>query len=89
MRVIIPFEKILSSRMLSKKLEVNTYIIIILPVVLYCCETWSLIFREELKLRVFENKVLRKILGAKREKLQENSESYTMLSYMHRNLRLT
>ena len=53
--------------MLSKK--VNTYKTIILPVVLYGCETWSLALREEHRLRVFENKVLRKIFGAKRNKI--------------------
>ena len=59
-------EKILSSRLLSKKLRVITYKTVILPVVLYVCETWSLMLREEHRLRVFENKVLRKIFGAKR-----------------------
>jgi hypothetical protein len=39
----------------------------ILPVVLYGCETWSLILREERRLRVFENRVLRKIFGPKRD----------------------
>jgi hypothetical protein len=43
------------------------YMTIILPVVLYGCETWSLTLREEHKLRVFENGVLRRILGPKRE----------------------
>jgi hypothetical protein len=38
---------------------------IILPVVLYGCETWSLTLREELKLRVFENRVLRRVFGPK------------------------
>ena len=62
-------EKILSSHLLSKKLKVNTYKTIILPVVLYGCETWSLIFREEHRLRVCENKLLGKISGAKRDKI--------------------
>ena len=52
-------EKILSSRLLSKKLKVETYKTIILPVLLCGCETWSLTLREEHRLRVFENKVLR------------------------------
>jgi hypothetical protein len=43
------------------------YKTIILPVVLYGCETWSLILREEHRLRVFENRVLRRILGPKRD----------------------
>ena len=59
-------EKILSSRLLSKKLKVNTSKTIILPVVLYGCETWFPTLREEHRLRVFENNALRKIFGAKR-----------------------
>ena len=59
-------EKILSSHLLSKKLKVNTYKTIILLVVLYACETWSLMLREEHRLRVFENKVLRKIFVTER-----------------------
>ena len=59
------FDKILSSHLLSKKLKVNTYITIILPVVLYGCETWSLTLREEHRLRVFKNKVFRKLFGAR------------------------
>ena len=42
---------------------------IILPVVLYDSETWSLTLREDHELRVFENKVLRKIFGAKRDEI--------------------
>ena len=49
-------EKILSSRLLSKKLKVKTYKTIMLLVLLYGCETWSLILREKHRLRVFENK---------------------------------
>ena len=60
-------EKMLSSRLLSKKLKVNTYKAIILPVVLYGCETRSLTLREEHRLRLFENKVLTKIFGAKKD----------------------
>ena len=66
------------------------YKTIILPVVLYGCETWSLALRDKHRLRMFENKVLRKISVAKRElNLQENGESYIVLSYMHCILRLT
>ena len=43
------------------------YIEFILPVVLYGCETWSLTLRKEHRLRVFENKVLRRIFGSKRD----------------------
>ena len=55
---------------------VNTYKTIILPIVLYGCKTWSLILREEHRLRLFENKVFRKNLGIRDTKLQENGESY-------------
>ncbi|KAJ4442304.1 hypothetical protein ANN_12172 [Periplaneta americana] len=62
-------EKLLSSSLLSKNLKVRIYKTVILPVVLYGCETWTLTLREEHKLRVFENKVLRKIFGAKRDEV--------------------
>jgi hypothetical protein len=51
---------------LPKNVKVKIYESIILPVVLYGCETWSLTFREEHRSRVFESKVLRRILGSKR-----------------------
>jgi hypothetical protein len=57
----------LSSRPISKNLKIKIYKTVILPVVLYGCETWSLTLREEHRLRVFENRVLRKISGPKRE----------------------
>jgi hypothetical protein len=50
-------------------MEVKVYRTIILSVVLYACETWSLTLREEHRLRVFENSVLRKIFGPKRHKV--------------------
>jgi hypothetical protein len=45
--------------------------IIIVPVVVYGCETWSLTLREEHRLRVFENRVLRMIFGPKRDEVTE------------------
>ncbi|KAJ4438940.1 hypothetical protein ANN_14894 [Periplaneta americana] len=62
-------EKLLSPSLLSKNLKVRIYKTVILPVVLYGCETWTLNLREEQRLRVFENKVLRKIFGAKRDEV--------------------
>jgi hypothetical protein len=50
-----------------KKLKIKIYKTVILPVVLYGCETWSLTLEEEHRLRVFENRVLRKISEPKRE----------------------
>jgi hypothetical protein len=52
-----------SSHLLSKNIKIKKYKIIILPVVLYGCETWSLTLREEHRLMVFENRVLRRIFG--------------------------
>ena len=52
-------QNLLSSRLLSSKLKIKIYRTIILPVVLYGCEAWSLTLSEERKLRVFENMVLR------------------------------
>ena len=57
--------------MLSKKLKIKIYRTIILPVVLYGCETWSLILREEHRLRVFENRVLKRVFGPKRDEVTE------------------
>ena len=64
-------EKILSSHLLSKMLKDNTYKTIVLPVVLYGYETSSLTLREEHRLRVSENKVLRKIFGAKKDEITD------------------
>jgi len=62
-------QNLLSSSLLSKNLKIKIYRNIILPVVLYGCETWSLTLREERRLRVFENRVLRRIFGSKRDKV--------------------
>ncbi|KAJ4427353.1 hypothetical protein ANN_24973 [Periplaneta americana] len=62
-------EKLLSSSLLSKNVKVRIYKTVILPVVLYGCETWTLTLREEQRLRMFENKVLRKIFWAKRDEV--------------------
>jgi hypothetical protein len=56
----------LSSRLLSRNVKVKIYKTIILPVVLYGCETWSLTLKEGHRLRVFENRVLRRIFGPNR-----------------------
>ena len=61
-------QNLLSSRLLSKNLKVKIYKTIILPVVLYGCETWSLTLREERRPRMFENRVLR-VLGPKTDEV--------------------
>jgi hypothetical protein len=60
-------QNLLSSRLPSKNVKVRIYKTIILPVVLYGCETWFLAVREEYKLRVFQNRVLRRIFGPNRD----------------------
>jgi hypothetical protein len=60
-------QNLLSSRLLSKNVKVRIYKSIILPVVLYGHETWSLTVREGHRLRVFEKRVLRRIFGPKRD----------------------
>jgi hypothetical protein len=55
--------------LLSKNLKIKIYKTIILPAVLFVCETWSVTLREEHRLRVFENRVLRRIFGPKRDEL--------------------
>jgi hypothetical protein len=57
----------LYSRLASKNLKIIIYKTVILPVVLYACETWCLSLGEEHRLRVFENRVLKRIFGPKRE----------------------
>ena len=66
---IYPFILLVSSSLLSKKIKIKIYRTIILLVLLYGCETWSLTLREERRLRVFENRVLRRVFGPKREEV--------------------
>ena len=62
-------QNLLSSSLVSKNLKIKKYRIIILPVVLYGCETWSLTLREERRLRVCENRVLKRMFGPKRNEV--------------------
>ena len=66
------------SSFLPKNLKIKIYRTIILPVVLYGCENWSLTLREERRLRVFENGVLTTVYEPKRDEVQENGENYIM-----------
>ena len=54
-----------------KNLKIKIYRTIILLVVLYGCGTWSLVVREERRLRMFENRVLRRVSGSKRDEVTE------------------
>jgi hypothetical protein len=62
-------QNLLSYSLLSKNVKIKIYRIIILPVVLYECETWLLTLREECRLQVFENRVLRRIFGPNRDEI--------------------
>jgi hypothetical protein len=63
-------QNLLSSHLLSKNVKIGIYQTVILPVILYGCETWCLILREEHRLRVFENRVPKRIFGPKRDELR-------------------
>jgi hypothetical protein len=75
---LLPF----SSEYFVSSSAVKIYKTIILPVIffLYGCETWSVTLREEHRLRVFENRILRRIFGPMRDEVQENGGSYTVRS---------
>jgi hypothetical protein len=62
-------QNLLSSRLLSENIKIKVWRTRILLVVLYGCETWSLTLREEQRLRVFENRVLRRMFGCKRDEV--------------------
>ena len=64
-------QNLLSSSLLSKNIKMKIYRTIILHVVLYGCETWSLTLREECRLRVYENRVLRRVFLPKRDEVTE------------------
>jgi len=85
-------QNILSSSLLSKNLKIKIYRTIILPAVLYGCGTWSLTMREECRLRVLENRVLRRIFGPKRDEVtrewrklhnEELDDVYSSLNTVH------
>jgi len=62
-------QNVLSCSLLSKNIKIKIYTTIILPVVLYGCETWLLTLRDERRLRMFENRVLRRVFGPKRDEV--------------------
>ena len=83
-------QNLLSYRLLSKNIKSKIYRTIILSVVLYGCETWSLLMREECRLRVFEKRVLRRIFGPKKDEVtgewrklhnEELSDLYASLTF--------
>jgi hypothetical protein len=73
-------QNLLSSSLSSKDLMIKIYKNLILFVVLYGCKTWSLTLSEERRLRVFGNRVLRRIFGPKRGEVTGNGKTYIMRS---------
>jgi len=73
-------QNLLSSSVLSKNLMIEIYRTVILPVVVYGCETWLLTSREERRLRVLEGRVLRRIFGPMRDEVTGEWETYIMRS---------
>jgi hypothetical protein len=70
-------ENLFSSNFPSGNINITIYRTIILPVDLYGCETWSLTLRDERRLKVFENMVLRRILGPRRNEVTGGVEKST------------
>jgi hypothetical protein len=78
-------QSLLSSRLISKNLQIKIYKTVILPVVLYVCKTWSLTLGEDHRLTGFENRVLRRIFGPKRKedgswRILHNDELHSLYS---------
>jgi len=75
-------QNILSFNLLSKNLKIKIYRTVVLPVILYGCETWSLKLREERRLRMLENRALRRIFWRWRDKVTGIGENDIMRSLM-------
>jgi hypothetical protein len=75
-------QNLLSPRLLLKNVNIRIYRIIILPVVLYGCETWSMTLREQHRLIVFENRALRRMFGRRVMKEREVAENCIMRSFI-------
>ena len=79
-------KNLLSSSLLPKNVKIKIYRTMIMPVVLYCCESWSLILRDECRLRVLENRVLMRIFWPERDEVTgewkrlHNEKLYTVYS---------
>jgi hypothetical protein len=71
-------QNLLSSRLIPKNLKIKVYKTLILPVVLYGCETWSLTLKEVHRLKVFENRVLRKVLDLKGRRMNHGENCVIM-----------
>ena len=70
-------QNVLCYSLLYKYINIKIYRTVILSVVLYGCETWWLTLREEHRMRVFQNRVLRRIFGAKKDEVTRGIEKTT------------
>jgi hypothetical protein len=75
-------QKLLLSCLLSKNIGIRVYKTIILPIVLNGCETWSFALREEYRLKVFENRLLKRIFGPKRDEMAGGWRNCIMRSFI-------
>jgi hypothetical protein len=80
-------QRLLSSRLLSKNVNIRKCKTIILPVSLYGCETWSPILRAQHRVRAFDNRVLWRIFGPKREEVKGDRGKVHMRSFITCTLR--
>jgi hypothetical protein len=76
------YHSVKSSRLLSTNVKIRIYRSIIVPVVLYGSETWSLILRRDHRLKVFENRVLRRIFGQRRDEVTGGWKKCIMRSFV-------
>jgi hypothetical protein len=81
-------QSLLSSRLLSRNVKVKIYKTKILPLALYGCETWCLTLREEHRLRAYENRLLRKIFGLKRDEVRESCAMGSFIICTHHQILL-
>jgi hypothetical protein len=80
---LLPFSpELLSSHLLREDTKIRIYKIIISPEVLRGCETWCTTLKDEYRLRMFENRVLRKISVPKRDEVMEDGENCITRSFM-------
>ena len=75
--VLVTVQNLVPSGWLSKRLKITVYRSIVLSFVLYCCEIWSFTLREERRLRVSENRMLRRMFGPKRDWVDRGVEKTT------------
>jgi hypothetical protein len=75
-------QDLLSYSLLSKNTKIKIYRTVIVLLFLYGCETWSVTLREEHRLRMFENRVLRGIFGPKRDEVKGSGDDYITRNLM-------